>query len=158
MEVDIIHDERLFLIKQKSANRKIILKAAQINAWINYGMPAGFRTFDYIDSDGMLDMVQGLNPVSAKPKADEISAWSEKYFAQKETGTSLLAGVQADELSLLPAVSIDHAITVHVIENDRKVVVGKTVRALQFYVYSQIATWVRNLHLLSVLAQRRYGD
>src|SRR5258708_36887945 len=121
-------------------------------------MLAGFLILDDIDSDGMLDMVQGLNPISAKPQAHEISAGFEKDFAEKETGTPLLASVQANELSLLSAVRIDHAKAVHVIENDRHIAINKTAHALKFYVDSEIAAWVRSPQLLSVRAKRLHSD
>jgi hypothetical protein len=71
---------------RSSANRKIVLKPAQIDARINYGMPPGFFTLDNIKGNGMLDIVQGFDPVSAEPKAHEISAGFEKDFAEEETG------------------------------------------------------------------------
>jgi hypothetical protein len=69
-------------------------------------MLAGFSILDDLNRDSMLNVVQGFHRVSAKPEAYEISARSQKDFAEKETSTPLSARIEPDELSFLPAVSV----------------------------------------------------
>ncbi len=108
-----------------SANRKGILKPTQINAGINYRMPAGFFALNNVESDGMLDIVKGFDPVSAKPQTYEISARLEQDFAKQKSGTPLLAAAEADESPFLAGVRVDHAITIQVIKDDSQIAVAK---------------------------------
>src|ERR1700747_799895 len=108
-------------------------------------MSAVFFAFDDVKGYRMFDMINVLDSISAKPKAHEISAWLKQEFTENKRRSTFLSGTETDKLPFLPSIRIDHAITIRVIENDTQIVIGKTLRALQLYVDSQIAAWVGNL-------------
>ena|SRR5712664_689810 len=136
-------------LRTKLTNCKVILKAAQINTWIDFGIFIRFFALDDVESDGMFDVVDEFHGNSAEPEAHEIPAGSEKEFAKQESGTPLLAGAEADKLPFLRGIRIDHAIPIHVVEGERQIAVGKTVYAMQFYLDAKIAARVGKFELLS---------
>jgi hypothetical protein len=89
-------------------------------------MPAAFPALNNIESDGMLDIVNGLDTVLAKPQSHEIRARLEEDLPKQELGTPRLASAETDELPFLPSVRVDHAISIRVVEEHRQIAVAKT--------------------------------
>ena len=64
-------------------------------------MSAAFPALNNIESDGMLDIVNGLDIVLAKPQSHEIRARLEEDLAKQELGTPRLANTETNELPFL---------------------------------------------------------
>src|SRR5258706_5336628 len=118
------------------SNRETMFEPAKINARIDYRMSVGFFAFDDVKGHRMFDMITVLDSISAKPKAHEISAWLKEELTENKRRSTFLSGAETDKLPFLPSIRVDHAITISVVENDRQIVIGKTLHALQFYVDS----------------------
>src|SRR6266851_9930556 len=101
------------------SNRETVFEPTKINARVNYRMSTGFFVLHDVKGYRMFDIINVLDSISAEPKAHKISAWFEKNLTQEEASTSPLAGVQADEFSLLTGVRVDDAITPRIVENYR---------------------------------------
>lgn len=127
----------------------VLLESAKVHAWECLRVEARLRAVYEVERHGVFNVVNRFHEWAAKPQTDEIFAWSEEYLAQKERGSSGLAGPQADEFTLLGCICVNDAIAIGIIEDNGEVRRRKIRVALEFEAHGQIAACERHVYGLA---------